>query len=238
MEQLNQNQINAINYLKNGGANALFGLFGKPAEDDCKKTLSSIPRFKEEYSGDFICLYAGFEVSHFDPNEQNLCLYLFSEENNKGDWYRLSTSVTFDAKNNRLPLEKTVETLKKVIDIQGTVINWNEILKALMCRKFPAWVTEKETSKGVKFFAIVSIGSNFEIPKALPIPASVDLGAILKGMSLPNAADIPFVPPQSSPFPSMPAATPQQAAPQPQQAQPMQQPQASPFGGNNPFGNV
>ncbi len=237
MEQLNQNQINAINYLKNGGASALFGLFGKPAEDDCKKTLSSIPRFKEEYSGDFICLYAGFEVSRFDPNEQNLCLYLFSEEKQKGDWYRLSTSITYDAKNNRLPLEKTVEMLKKVIEINGMVINWNEILTALMCRKFPAWVTEKESSKGTKFFAIVSIGSSFEVPKPLPIPASVDLGAILKGMSI-TAADIPFIPNQQpAPFPAMPPATAPQQQPAPAPTQ--QPPQASPFGGGqNPFGNV
>ena len=238
MDQLTKNQIDCINYLKNGGANVLFNLFGKTEENNCKNILSSIPRFKEEYSGDFICLYAGFEVSRFDANEQNLCMYLFSEEKQKGDWYRLSTSITYDAKNNRLPLEKTVETLKKVIEINGMVINWNEILTALMCRKFPAWVTEKETSKGTKFFAIVSIGSTFEVPKPLPIPASVDLGAILKGMSI-TAADIPaFTPPsQPAPFPAMPPANAPQQQPAPAPTQ--QPPQVSPFGGGqNPFGNV
>lgn len=243
-EKLTDVQNNWVTWAKTNGANGIFAIYGKTEEDDCKKVLSSIPRFKEEFSGDVICLYAGFEVSRFDANEQMLCMYLFNEEMNKGDWYRLSTSVTFDAKNNRLPLEKTVETLRKVIEINSGVVNWTEILKALICKKFPAWVTEKETSKGVKFFAIASIGSSFEVPKALPIPANVDLGAILKGMSLASPADIPNNQPVG--FPAMPSAFPNAApaaAPMPttQPATPAATPQTPTQpqqGGFNPFGNV
>ena len=240
MEKLSDIQLQCVNFLK-GGVNALTAIQGKTEEENAKKILSSIPRFKEEYSGEFVCLYAGYEQSRFDANEQVLAMYLFSEEHNKGDWYRLSTSITFDAKNNRIPLEKTVETLRKVIDLTGNVIDFAFILKSLAGRKFPAWINERETRDGRKFFTVVSIGSGFDIPKPLPIPQNIDLGNVLRGMSI-TPADIPNISTAGQPaaaFPAMPPAFAPQQQPtqQPMQQQPQQPTQAAPTS-SNPWSNV
>ena len=211
---ISPNLMNVINYFKN--SQNFFAVFGKPEEQQLKNELAKIPRFNEECTPDATCIYVGFEVNTFNTAEKNIVLYFFDEKQQKGDFWRGSLSVQYaptqnDATECKTYLQKTFDQLDKLIDIDHSKVQWNEVMQKLHGKTFPIWCAKKTSKQGKECIAIAALGNGgFTVAAPIGIPTDMNLGVLLQS-------------PQVAPTYAQPAQQPQTAAPFPNM-QPTQQP--------------
>lgn len=221
---ISSNLMNVINYFKN--SQNFFAVFGKAEEQQLKNELAKIPRFNEECTPDATCVYVGFEVNTFNTAEKNIVLYFYDEKQQKGDFWRGSLSTQYaptqnDSTECKTYLQKTFDQLDKIIEIDHSKVQWNEIMQKLHGKTFPIWCAKKTSKQGKEYIAIAALGNGgFSVAAPIGIPTDMNLGMLLQNSAAPTYAQ-----PQqtaqaaASPFPNMQAAQPvqptQPAAPNP-----------------------
>lgn len=190
------------------------------AEQRMKNGVSHLPRFSAEGNEAARVIYVGAEPSRFNEGEVVLCMYLWNEALNQGDWWRGSLSSDYMTGNNagKTYMQGTIESLGKV-GYDAYAAGGFGGLPQLIGQEIPIWVKRTEKN-GKVYFNIGAIGSNFEVAPSLSLN-NIGLGA--PGAAAAPAFGQPAAPaaPQSQPQFAQPAH--QQPQQQYRQAPPPQQ---------------
>lgn len=181
------------------------------AEQQMKNSISHLPRFAAEGNEQARVIYVGAEPSRFNEGEVVLCMYLWNETLNQGDWWRGSLSSDYMTGNNagKTYMQGTIESLGKV-GYDAYAAGGFGGLPQLIGQEIPIWVKRTEKN-GKVYFNIGAIGSNFEVAPSLALN-SIGLGS--------TAAAAPaFGQPAAPAAPAAPQSQPQFAQPAHQQPQ-------------------
>jgi hypothetical protein len=209
------------------------------AEQQMKNGISHLPRFAAEGNEQARVIYVGAEPSRFKEGEIVLCMYLWNETLNQGDWWRGSLSNDYMTGNNsgKTYMQGTIESLGKV-GYDAYAAGGFGGLPQLIGQEIPIWVKRTEKN-GKVYFNIGAIGSNFEAPPSLSLN-NIGLGAPAEAAPAFGQPDAPAAPQSQPQFAPPPQQQPQQQyrqAPPPQQQPGYAQPAApQPAFGPSPYG--